>query len=516
MGRPGLKFNRSTTGLDRALPGKDHYSAMSFYIADANLPSGFSTSNRIQRGFSLAQFEAMGILKTHLNEVAATATITITATGADGDIIAINVTEYGTGTKLGQNNIVSLGTYKKLTADSTVTLVAVGIKNAINLLTSVHGYTASNIAGVITITARPGLGAFLNSGVPLSTTIVGAMTRTLTQFTGGVASDIDQVHYHISEAFRINPGIVLTVELSTPPVSTHTFTEIPTLINYIPGDIRNLGVYTTIAMSTAMIDTLNTQLQTLAGLSKPCSSVLTADISASTLSNMSDLSLLTDWRVTYDIAQDMGGVGYTLFKALGKTVGTMGATVGAMSLAPVDECIGWVAKYNMSDGTELETIGFGNGIFFNDPTVLVGTLLDTLWAQQYSFLQKENNRSGTYFVDSNTCAPASNTFNKIENVRTSDKMVRGIESNATDLKNGPLVLKADGTLTELSLAEVERVVNIALDQMVAAGEISVNKVTINPAQIVSQTSEVDVNVDYVAIGVGRNIVINTNQTKSLA
>ena len=70
--------------------------ALGFYISDAHLPSGFSTTNRIQKVLSLAQAEALGILPTHLNEVAATGTVTITAIGAVGDIITVNYNEYGT------------------------------------------------------------------------------------------------------------------------------------------------------------------------------------------------------------------------------------------------------------------------------------------------------------------------------------------------------------------------------------------------------------------------------------
>jgi hypothetical protein len=489
---------------------------MAFYIADNHLPSGFTTSTRVQKITSLSQLESLGILDTHQNETKATGTVTITNVGADGDTITVTVKEYGTGSSLGTTTTITLGSYTKATADTTVTSVAVALKNAINAGTSTHGYTASNSSGAITITARAGLGIYLNSGTPLTTTIVGTITATTTQFSGGVASDLDQVHYHVSEAFRINPQVVIYLGLFTPPGGTHTWTELSTLINFVPGDIRQLGIFSTVAMSTAQITSLHNTLQTFASQSKPCSSVLTMDISGSTLSSMADLSALTAWRVTFDIAQDMGGEGYQLFKALGKSVGTMGATIGAVSLAKVSENIGWVDKFDMSDGTELETIGFGNGIFYNDTSVQDGSLLDTLWSQRYSFLVKFNNRPGTFFVDDNTSAPVTNTFSQIANVRTCDKIVRGVEAAAQSKLNGSITLKADGTMTELEIADFERITQIPLDAMIQAGEISVNSVLIDPTQVVSTSSEVDVTIDFVAIGIGRNLVFNINQVKSLS
>lgn len=515
MPRPGLKFNETTTGIGRPLPGKDHYSALGFYISDGHLPAGFSTTNRVNKVSSLAQAEALGIVNTNLNEVKATGTITITAVGATGDTISVFVTEYGNAANNFVPIIVSLGTYTKVSGDTTVTLVATALTAAINALTKTHGYTAISSVGAITITARAGLGIFLNSGTPLTTTIVGTITATTVQFSGGVASDIDQVHYHISEAFRILPQLVLYVGLFTPPGGSYSFTEAATLINYVPGDPRQIGFYTTTAYATANITALHTQLMTLANGGKQASGILTQDLTSVSLSTISDLSTLTDFRVTDDLSQDFGGQGYKLYKALGKTVGTVGAMTGCIALAKVSESIAWVAKFDVSDGTELETIGFGNGILWTDSTIQTGNLLDNLYDAQHQYLIKSINAPGTWYVDSNTAAPKSNTFCQIENMRTADKIVRGISTSAFPTVNGPLSLKPNGTLTEPQIAELERVVQIPMDQMIQAGEISVNDIQIDPTQVVSSSSTVNITVDVVAIGVGRHLVFNINETNAL-
>jgi len=109
---------------------------------------------------------------------AATATVTVTNVGSDGD--TINVFWPG-GTSL------TAGTVAKTASESTVTLLAAKIKDAINAATGTHGYTATNSAGVITITAPVSAGATLNTVTP-TRSIVGGITTTAAAGTGGVTA----------------------------------------------------------------------------------------------------------------------------------------------------------------------------------------------------------------------------------------------------------------------------------------------------------------------------------------
>lgn len=54
-------FIKGAGGLGRPLAGEDHISAMVFWLTDANLPSGFGTSDRVKAFFSTADAEAQGI-----------------------------------------------------------------------------------------------------------------------------------------------------------------------------------------------------------------------------------------------------------------------------------------------------------------------------------------------------------------------------------------------------------------------------------------------------------------------
>lgn len=97
------------------------------------------------------------VYETHPNVDAAnaTATITVTDIGNDGDVIEVFVNDpvYG---------IISLGTYSKQGSDNTPTILAASITAV--LAANSYGYGATSSGAVITITARPGLGAIMDLG----------------------------------------------------------------------------------------------------------------------------------------------------------------------------------------------------------------------------------------------------------------------------------------------------------------------------------------------------------------
>jgi hypothetical protein len=502
MALPGISFNVGASGLGRPLPGTDYISGLIAYIDDADLPSGFQTDDREKKIFSLSEAEDLGITDTHEGETKATGKITFTDVGANGDTVELVVEEYG--------GDVSLGTFTKTSAETTVTLLAAAVKAVINAGTDTHGYTADNSAGVLTITAREGLGVFLNSGTPLSSTIVGTIAGTIVQFGGsgmvaGVASVIDPIHYHIKEFFRIQPQGVLYVGLYDIP-GTFDFAEVATLTTFADGEIKQLGVYVTgDTLDAALVHTLAIAMDTAAGLERPASAILCADFNGTALSALPTLATNTDERVSVVIGQDGANVGYQLYKASGKTVGTLGATLGATALAAVNQNIGWVGVFNMSDGNELETLAFGNGAVYKSQSV---SLLTTLNNYKYIFLRKFNNKQGSFHQDSNTAIANTNDFAYIENVRTMDKAIRGIRTNILDKLNSPLVLNADGTLTELDIQEFTRLVNITLDQMGRDQEISASEVLIDSDQDVLTTSKVVITVNIVPTGTAREIEFN--------
>lgn len=100
---------------------------------------------------------------------AATSDVTITDVGVDGNIIKVYYPE----------GPLLLGSFTKTAAETTVTLLAAALKTAINNGTATHGFSANNVAGVLTITAPLWYGTAPNTKVPIVDT------------TGDILADAD-------------------------------------------------------------------------------------------------------------------------------------------------------------------------------------------------------------------------------------------------------------------------------------------------------------------------------------
>jgi len=384
-----VSFNLGQGGLGRPLPGSDFISTILFYTANGSLPSGFgsaTTADRVKKIYSIEDAEALGVSDTYSDETKATGTYTVTSIGANEDTIEIKVME--------PKGSVSLGLVKKDATHTTVTLLADAIVAKINSGTLTHGYTASNVAGLITIVARPGLGIFLNTGSPLSAVIVGTIAGTIVQFSGGVASLQAVWHYHIAEFFRMQPkGVVYLAFYPVP--ATYDFTDLVTIQQYANGEIKQgLAFCDGTTYSSGKVQAAQTICNTLAGLHMNFSSLLLAfDYSAATLSTLASLSGLNSKNVSIVIGQDGDALGYSLYKATGKSVTNIGAVLGCETLAKVSDDIAWVGKFNISDGTENNVPAFANGVLYSS---ISKSLADTLDSQRYIFQSQKLVISGPY------------------------------------------------------------------------------------------------------------------------
>lgn len=501
MALNNITFVLGQGGLGRPLTGQDHISGLVYYCVNGSLPSGFSTTNRIKQLFSVADAETAGILANYNDETAATATYLVTNVGANGDTLNITVAEpFGV--------VVNLGTYTKVTADSTVTLVGTAIAALINAGTNTHGYSATASTGTVTITARKGLGIFPNSGTPVVVTIVGTIAGTLTQFTGGVASKQAVWHYHISEYFRLQPQGNLYVGFFAVP-SPYTFAEVQTLQNYATGSIRQVGIYKdSAAYSAGDVDLIHGVCNSLVVAHKEIIAVYAADMAAvSDISTLADLSTKTDNLVSVVIGQDGAALGALLYATTGKSITILGATLGAISLAVVSESIAWVAKFNISDGRECDTLAFANGKLFSDVTV-TDSLLSALQDKRYIFLRKFVGVAGSYFNENSTAIATTSDYAYITDNRTIQKATRGVYTSLVPALNGPITLNRDGTLTDTTIAYFEGLAEVNLIQMVRDGELSAEEVVINPSQNVLQTGLLVITISLVPIGTARNIKVN--------
>ena len=515
MALPNINFVKSTSGLGRALPGTDYISAhLHYYATGATLPTGFTVNDRIKKIFSVADAEALGINGNSLGETKAVAKMVVGGTPAAGDTVAITYTGI-------MGAVTVLSTYTLTSADAvSTTTAAAALAAAINAGTQTHGFSATNSTASLLVTTKAGEGIFPNSGTPYASTITGGSTGTWTQPTGagstvlGVASWIDTLYYHIVEYFRIQPKGQLYVGLYEEEASTYTFSAITTMQNFAMGEIKQISVFEkNVVFAAAQCAALQAIANANEAVYKPFQIILNAEISATgSVASLVDLSTQTAPNVSVVIAQDGVAAGYKIYKATGKSVGSCGAMLGAVSLALVSESIAWVSKFNMALGTELDTIAFSNGQLYS---ALADSQFESLNNYAYVFLRKLTGIAGSYWSDSKTTVTPTSDYSTIENNRTYQKITRVVRANMLPALSSPLKVNADGTLTAATIGYFETLANNPLVQMEADGELSAHKIIINPAQDVLATSTLELTLQNVPLGVARIIKINVGFVKSV-
>lgn len=501
-------FNKGQGGLGRPLAGTDYISGALFY--SATLPSGFGASDRIKTIFSVEDAEALGIVDTHADATASTATFLVTNKGAVGNTHALtcaiidSVNPTPAKSSLGT---VTLCSYTQVTADVVSTSTAADrLAAEINLGTPTHGFTASASTATVTITAPKNQGIFLNSGTPYVSTIVGTLAGTLTQnVVAGVASEIAIMHYHVSEFFRIQPKGKLYVGVYATADAT-TFASVTLMQNFAQGEIKQMGIYQkTTAFATSQTTTLQAILNSLETNHKPISSVVyQAEISAtSDLTTLANLKLLSNKNVSVAIGQDGDNTGFRLFKAVGKSIGCMGTELGAIALAKVNESIAWIGKFNVASD-EYDKLAFANGTVY---TTLSDGSVANLEAFGYNFLKKWR-IVGSYFTKPNTCIALTSDYTYVYNNRVIDKAIRGIDTFLLPQLASPLVVNADGTLSEDTIGFFESLCERALEVMQRDFELSAFDVVIDPIQDVLTDNELTIAVKLVPVGVADTITVN--------
>jgi hypothetical protein len=483
-------FTLGQGGLGRPVQGTDHISGFVFGgLASQKLFRATSTQDAIDNGINL----------TYADETKATATSTITNIGVNGETYNASVT-------LPTGEVVVIAEYTKVAGDTTVTLVATAIKDDCNKKGYTTGFTATSALGVVTFTAKEGLGTYLNSAVKITITLSATPTiaQTLVDFTGGVASVLAPSFYHIQEYFRVNPTGVLYcggfVTLATDG------SDILTLQNYANGECKQIAFYEPlVTFATSKVTALQTIANTLLTDKTPSQIILANNLNGVTLSALTNLNALTGTSVSVCIGQDAGKLGLTLAKGNAKSITCIGAMLGAVSLANVQEDIAWVGKFNISDTLELETLGFANGVLVSDQTKV---LLDQLNDFRFVFLVKQRAIAGSYFNDSHNACVVSSDYAYIENNRVINKAIRFLDVALTPYLNSNIDLNSDGTISDLSIEVFTSACNVELESMKRNNNISDYSVSINSAQNVLSTGLLTIGVVLIPKGVARNINVN--------
>ena len=509
-----ITINKGKGGLGRPLEGTDYISALLFYT-DATLPSGFGSSDRIKIVYSVEDAEDLGIVSTHSGETKAVAKVAIGGTPAVGDTLKVTYTGID-----GLETV--LPTYHLVSGEETTTTTAAAAYAAqINAGTTTHGFTATNSSANLLITTKGGEGIFPNSGTPYAATVTGGNTATVTQPTGsastvlGVASDIDILHYHISEFFRLQSKGKLYVGLyATSDVGT--FASITTMQNFAQGEIRQMGVYfKSTAFATSQCNAIQSVCTALEAVYKPISSVIMAgEISgtASLATLTTNLHTLSDPNVSVAIGQDGANTGYHIFKATGKSITNVGEQLGCVALSKVNESIAWFGKFQVAS-SELDTIAFANGEKYTD---LSNGLITSLDSQGFCFLRKVDDLTGTFHNRPYTCVSLTDDYAFIYSNRTIDKFIKNIRATVLPAVGSTVKVNADGTLSGDVINYFKSLASQGADVLLRNSEISEYQILIDPDQDVLTTNEIVITAKVLPTGVADFITINVGFTTSIS
>jgi len=507
MARGNITFIKGTGASGRTAAGKDYISGLLLY--NDTLPSGFSSTERIKKFFSLVDAENAGITTAGTDETKATGKILIEdSMVSEGTPYPVYVLNPLTG------ETIDLTGGGQLQGDEGETSLSIAnaIKTAINARTYIHGFTAANTTAEITLTAASGFGVTLNTGTPITITNIGGgipdITATITQFSGGAGSKISNYHYHISEFFRANPSGQLYVGIFDVP-TTYTFAEITDIQNFAGGEIRQIGVFKDETYSNADIIAIQSEVETHCdAMHKPLSILYAGNLKATAdITTVPDLGALSSFKVSSIIGQDGAGLGSQLYLTYGASITQLGIALGMLSKSAVSEDFGQpVTKFNLSNGTENDVPAFANGQLVKS---LSETALDAIDTNRHIFGQNYVGVSGTYFNDNHTAISTTSDYAYINDNRVIDKAIRGVYTALIPYLKSKLIKNADGTLADSTVAYLESVAIQPLYQMSREqdlGAVSEEDVYIDPSQNVNNGTLI-INIKLNENGIARNIVI---------
>ena len=355
----------------------------------------------------------------------------------------------------------------------------------------------------------------LPTGFTTSTRSQKVLTLAQAEAKGVIEGDADHLveWYHVSEFFRANPEGELWIHYAAVPATTYDFAEIATLANDAEGEIRQFAVYAhLLAWATAQVTTLQVQATAIDALGYYASIFYACDFTAVTDWTLeTDLRTLAARKVSVVVGQDGGGAGLALYTSETYSITALGAALGAQSKASVQQSIGNPANFNMSDGTELETLALANGDLANDVTILGGLKDDG-----FTILRKYlPSKAGSFFERIPCAIPATSDYAFIENNRVVDKVRRLAETALIPELQKDILLNTDGTLTDDVIGYFSDLVSTQMEGMTANGEISAFSVSIDPSQDILSTSNLEVSISVLPLGIAEFIEVTIGLTTSI-
>ncbi len=337
------------------------------------------------------------------------------------------------------------------------------------------------------------------------------------------------VYHHIQEFFRKNKNGELYIRLTAQGTSMTDMCDVTkphlkTLTLDVGGDIRQASV---------VLNPLTTYTETLAGGldSDVIAAIPKAQaLAESELSYKRPLQILLEGRSfngTVATATDLRtldaeNVHVTILadKVIADThaihagYAAVGATLGIISSALVNESIGWTGKFDLSDRE--------NGLYL-DPYLSSGVKASSLEAnfqaltdKGYIFAHNYVGQTGTYFDAFPTCQVLTSDYAWGQEQRVIQKAIRLTYDALFDRINSPIKLDATSGQMDIGVAKsFEQDAEDGLSIMLQQSEVSGLSAYVDTDQDVLNTGKVVVIIKIVSIATGREIEIQLGLAKQI-
>lgn len=326
------------------------------------------------------------------------------------------------------------------------------------------------------------------------------------------ATNSEAEHYHVSEFFRLNPEGELWIQWNG-AVADPDFTELPLLQLASGGEIRQMGVISPAVFDGLEPTAIQAQIDTVSD-NAPFSVLFTAEMATLAVGALPDLRTLSAPKVSVVLAQDGGGKGDALATSLSISMCNVGAALGTLSKAGVQESIGHPDRFgDLSNGTEMEVLKYGTGELVSSISeTQQGAIKDDgyLIARKYT-----PNITGSFWERVPTCVVATDDFAFIEPVRTIDKAIRLVSAVLTPQLQSGVKVKASGEMRDESVGFFQDLALTPLTDMQSAGEISDRAVIIDPTQDIIGTSTLFITIKLLIVGIAEFIEVTIGLTKEI-
>lgn len=280
----------------------------------------------------------------------------------------------------------------------------------------------------------------------------------------------------INEFFTVNPtgtAYIMTVQTTVllSAILTHTSpTSAIKLVNFAQGKIKQLGIcycpaVTVDVVWTTVFTAAIPLAQAFAVYCRDNARPLHIVLEGYGLNNSVNFKALNSNKVSVMLGQNDYFYSKGAFAQPHKAIGV---ALGIISLAPVNDNIGWVGKYNLLQGTL--TTGRLNGVLIDSIPEDTFDDLDELGGLYFRYY---TDYPGIYMNDSFTCTLATDDYSKIEKNRTWNKAARLIRTAMLPYVNSTVFIDSNtGKLESITVSVMEASGNKALQVMFQNGEIS--------------------------------------------